>query len=184
MPHECPACRCVICHDYGDRDEADRLDLRTVEQVQEHGWSVMMVPADDEGPGFAYTIGLWHTHAVPELAVFGLDIQTMHALLNTLGSRAAQGAVLESGQEYREVVEARPVVLKETDLRWYREFFGRAISFYRRPPFPVLQVVWPDAEGRYLWQPGADEHYRQSQPQSWLKPTEHPRGVWATLVSG
>ena len=69
---------------------------------------------------------------------------------------------------------AYPRGARATDLCWYREFFGRAISFYRRPPFPVLQVVWPDAEGRYVWEPGADERYRQSQPQSWLKPTEHP----------
>lgn len=160
------------------------MDLRTVDQVHEHGWSVVMVPADDEGPGFAYTIGLWHTHGVPELAMFGLDIQTMHILLNTLGHQAAAGAVLENGRTCHDVIEGRPVVLKAADLRWYREFFGRAISFYRRPPFPVLQVVWPDAKGRFLWQPGADEHYLQSQPQLWLKPTEHPEGVWATLASG
>jgi hypothetical protein len=160
------------------------MDLRTVEQVQEHGWSVVMVPADEEGPGFAYTVGLWHTHKVSELAMFGLDIRVMQALLNTLGRKAAAGAVLESDQEHRDVVEEFPVVLKESDLRWYREFFGNAIAFYRRPPFPVLQVVWPDAEGRFPWQPGIDEHYRQSQPQSWLKPTEHPEGVWATLANG
>nr|WP_234048430.1 DUF4262 domain-containing protein [Streptomyces liliifuscus] len=134
MPDDRPACRCVICHDYGDRDEADRMDLWTVEQVREHGWSVVMVPADEEGPGFAYTIGLWHTHKVPEPAMFGLDIRVMQVLLNTLGRRAAAGAVLESDQEHRDVVEELPVVLKESDLRWYREFFGNAIAFYRRPP--------------------------------------------------
>ncbi|MFC7262772.1 DUF4262 domain-containing protein [Streptomyces lutosisoli] len=184
MPDDHPACRCVICHDYGDRDEADRMDLRTVDQIQEHGWSVVMVPADDEGPGFAYTIGLWHTHGVPELAMFGLDIETMHIMLNALGHQAAAGAVLENGRTCHDVIEGRPVILKAADLRWYREFFGRAISFYRRPPFPVLQVVWPDAKGRFLWQPGAEEHYLQSQPQLWLKPTEHPDGVWATLATG
>ncbi|MFF8881312.1 DUF4262 domain-containing protein [Streptomyces flaveolus] len=183
MPRDLPSCRCVICHDYGDRDEADPMDLRTIEQVEEHGWSVVMVPADDEGPGFAYTIGLWHTHAVPELAMFGLDIQTMHALLNALGHHAVAGTVLECDTEYHGIIEDRPVILKPTDLRWYREFFGRAIAFYRRPPFPVLHAVWPDADGRFPWQPEADEQYRQSQPQLWLKPDEHPPGVWTTLAA-
>ncbi|MFI8291600.1 DUF4262 domain-containing protein [Streptomyces sp. NPDC085614] len=184
MPHDLPACRCVICHDYGDRDEADHTDLRTIEQVRDHGWSVVMVPADAEGPGFAYTIGLWHTHRVPELAVFGLDIGTMRVLLNTLGRQAAAGTVLESGREYEEVVEGRPVALRTADLRWYREFFGGAIAFHRRPPFPVLQVVWPDAEGRFLWQVGTAEPYGRSQPRLWLRPAEHPEGVWSALVTG
>ncbi|MER7719627.1 DUF4262 domain-containing protein [Streptomyces flaveolus] len=180
MPRDVPSCRCVLCHDYGDRGEADPMDRRTIQQVEEHGWSVVMVPADDEGPGFAYTIGLWHTHAVPELAMFGLDIQTMHLLLNTLGHKAAAGTPLEPDTECHGVIEDRPVILKPADLRWYREFFGGAISFYRRPPFPVLQAVWPDTDGRFPWQPGTPKQYRQSQPQLWLKPDEHPPGVWTT----
>ncbi|MEV4872222.1 DUF4262 domain-containing protein [Streptomyces syringium] len=55
-------CRCVLCHDYGDRDEADRADLAISEDVQQHGWHVVMVPEDETGPGFAHTIGLAHTH--------------------------------------------------------------------------------------------------------------------------
>ncbi|MFE7131898.1 DUF4262 domain-containing protein [Streptomyces sp. NPDC057638] len=177
-------CRCVICHDYGDRDAADPMDRRTVEQIQEHGWSVVMVPADDEGPAFAYTIGLWHTHTVPELALFGLDIHTMHHQLNTLGHAAVGGAVLDSGTEHPGIVPEYPVVLKTADLRWYRQYFGRAIAFYRRPPFPVLQVVWPNPAGRFLWQPGIGERYQQSQPHLWLKPVEHPQGPWAPPATG
>lgn len=37
--------------------------------------------------------------------------------------------------------------LRGVDLRWYRAFFGRAIGFHGRPPFPFLQVAWPDAGG-------------------------------------
>ncbi|MEV7404535.1 DUF4262 domain-containing protein [Streptomyces sp. NPDC091267] len=184
MSNDPPPCRCVICHDYGDRDEADRMSRRTVEQVRTYGWSVVMVPADDEGPAFAYTIGLWHTHSVPELAMFGLDVQLMQELLNAVGHRAVAGTSLESGQEHHDIIEKSPLVLKSADLRWYRPFFGQAISFYRRPPFPVLQVVWPDAEGRFLWQPGTDARYRRSQPQLWLQPAQHPEGVWADLAAG
>ncbi|MGK5548153.1 DUF4262 domain-containing protein [Streptomyces sp. URMC 127] len=184
MPNDRPACRCVICHDYGDRDEVDRVDLRTIQQVQEHGWSVVMVPADDEGPGFAYTVGLWHTHGVAELAMFGLDIRTMHALLNALAREAVAGVVLESGEEYHDIIKGLPVVPLTADLRWYRAFFGRAISFYRRPPFPVMQMVWPDAKGRFLWDQGIDEGYEKSQPRLWLKPADHPAGLWAGLAAG
>ncbi|WP_432127694.1 hypothetical protein [Streptomyces sp. bgisy082] len=46
-------CRCVLCHDHGDRGEADRMDLAVIEHVQQHGWHVVMVPEDEIGPGFA-----------------------------------------------------------------------------------------------------------------------------------
>ncbi|MFE7599496.1 DUF4262 domain-containing protein [Streptomyces sp. NPDC057494] len=36
---------------------------------------------------------------------------------------------------------------------------GRSIGFYRRPPLPVLQVAWPDADGRFPWDPCPDLGY-------------------------
>ncbi|MER7847399.1 DUF4262 domain-containing protein [Kitasatospora sp. NPDC096077] len=171
-------CRCVLCHDYGDRDDADHVDLTITGNVQEHGWHVTMVPEDEIGPGFAYTIGLSHTYGEPELAMFGLDVHLMHRILNTLGQKAASGAVLADGQEHRGVGGGQQVRLRNADPRWYRTFFGRAIGFYRRPPLPVLQVAWPDANGRFHWEEQADEGHWESQPQLWLPPGEHPVGAW------
>ncbi|WP_330358825.1 DUF4262 domain-containing protein [Streptomyces chartreusis] len=173
-------CRCVLCHDYGERDEADWVDLTIIEHVQQHGWHVVMVPGDEIGPGFAYTIGLAHTHGGPELAMFGLDVRPMHRMLNRLGAKSAEGAVLADGQRHPDVVDGRQVELRQVDLRWYRTFFGRAIGFYRRPPFPVLQVAWPDADGRFHWDELSEDGHQQSQPQLWLPPREHPVGVWTS----
>jgi hypothetical protein len=171
-------CRCILCRDYGDRDDADQVERAIIGNVQEHGWHVAMVPADEIGPGFAYTIGLAHTHGAPELAMFGLDVRGMHRMLNTLGEKAASGTVLVDGQEHHGVARDLAVRLRRADLRWYRTFFGRAIGFYRRPPFPVLQVAWPDTSGRFHWEEGVEQGHRDSQPQLWLPPAEHPVGVW------
>jgi Domain of unknown function (DUF4262) len=172
-------CRCVLCHDYGDRDAADRADLRISENIRRHGRHVTMVPGDDIGPGFAYTIGLAHTHGAPELAMFGLsDVYAMGHMLNALGDRAAAGAVPEAGQKHEDVAGDRPVLLREVDPRWYRTFFGQAIRFYRRPPLPFLQVTWPDTAGCFHWEEVAGDHHRESQPRLWLPPAEHPAGVW------
>ncbi|MFJ8948307.1 DUF4262 domain-containing protein [Streptomyces sp. NPDC102395] len=156
------------------------MDLTIIENVQQHGWHVVMVPEDEIGPGFAYTIGLSHTHGAPELAMFGLDVHAMHRMLNELGAKAATGAVLADAQRHHDVVDGHQVALRSVDLRWYRTFFGRAIGFYRRPPFPVLQVAWPDVDDRFHWEERAEERHRESQPQLWLPPREHPAGVWTT----
>ncbi|MFJ6483633.1 MULTISPECIES: DUF4262 domain-containing protein [unclassified Streptomyces] len=171
-------CRCVLCHDYGDRAEADQIHGRIVGDVRRHGWHVVMVPEDEIGPGFAYTIGLAHTYGAPELCTFGRDVHEMHRVLNALGDLAATPAVPADGQEHGGVWDGGPVRLRSVDMRWFRTFFGRAIGFYRRPPLPFLQVTWPDAEGRFHWHEQAGEDHRESQPRLWLRPDDHPAGVW------
>ncbi|MFI6429372.1 DUF4262 domain-containing protein [Rhodococcus oryzae] len=171
-------CRCILCHDYGDRDEADQAELTIIDNVRQHGWHVVMVPEDEIGPGFAYTIGLSHTHGVPELAMFGIDVHAMHSILNTLGEMAAADGVLADGQKHPDVIVDRHVALRQVDPRWYRTYFGQAINFYRRTPFPALQVAWPDVHDRFHWEAQAEERHRGSQPQLWLPPSEHPAGCW------
>lgn len=151
---------------------------QTIAKIREYGWQVMMIGADEHGPGWTFTIGLWHTHGLPELAMFGLDIYAMKACLNALGGQAVDGDPPKAGQLRHEVIKDYPVALKSADLRWYRAFFGSAIRFYRRPPFPVLQVVWPDRQGLFPWHSGSSEACRTLQPQLWLTPDSHPEGVW------
>ena len=170
MPDDHFVCRCVLCHDYGDRDSADRVDMKVSEDIGRFGWHVVMVPEDDTGPGFAYTIGLAHSFGTPELAMFGLDVRVMHRALNVLGRAAANGIALEDGQEHAEVLEQRQVLLRGVDQRWYCTFFGLAIGFYRQPPLPVLQVCWPDGNGVFHWEDESGHQHRQSQPQLWVPP--------------
>ncbi|MGW0882501.1 DUF4262 domain-containing protein [Streptomyces sp. NPDC002671] len=94
--------------------------------------------------------------------------------------KAALGASLGDGQQHQGVVDGHQVALRNVDLRWYRTFFGRAMGFYRRPPFTVLQVTWPDAGGRFHWEGQAEQRHRESQPQLWLPPKEHPVAIWTS----
>ncbi|MFF0476612.1 DUF4262 domain-containing protein [Streptomyces sp. NPDC004284] len=110
--------------------------------------------------------------------MFGLDVHAMHRMLDTLGEKTAAGEALADGQSRPDVVDGCHVALRRVDRGWYRTFFGRAIAFYRRPPLPVLQVAWPDAEGRFHGDEQADESHHASQPQLWLPPGDHPVGVW------
>ena len=68
-------------------------DIRTV------GWSVSAVLGDEIAPPWAYTIGLWLSHQGPELTMFGLPVEHMTIILNTIGERIANGAVIEAGDQ-------------------------------------------------------------------------------------
>lgn len=177
MPTARATCHCVVCQDIRDLDPRTQS---TVETIHQHGWQVMMIPADDQGPGWAYTIGLWHGHRIPELAMFGLDIHLMQTVLNDLAQRAVEGQTLQADPEVHDVAGV-PVVLKSVDYRWYKAFFGTAIGYYRRPPFPFLQAVWQSRDGAFPWQPGGEE-LLDRQPRLSLRPDEHPIGVWTQDV--
>jgi hypothetical protein len=59
-------CVCLLCRPIqGDAQarparEAAWADKVTA-TVREHGWMVALIPGDEHGPAFAYTIGLHHT---------------------------------------------------------------------------------------------------------------------------
>ena len=145
--------------------------------VRLHGWSVLMIPDDHRGPGWAYTVGLWHTHRMPELAMFGLRSEMSHTCLNDLGNKVGRGVPVAADQVRYDVIERFPVHLKLIDHRWYEAFFDRALAFYRGP-VPFLQVVWPDPQGRFHWDRDSDERIHRAQPQLWKRPQDHPVGVW------
>ncbi|SHN04663.1 DUF4262 domain-containing protein [Actinacidiphila paucisporea] len=173
MPTGHDSCHCVVCQDI---DALDPRTQSTVDIIGQHGWQVTGIPADGKGPGWAYTIGLWHQHRMPEVAMFGLDVRSMQTILNDLSQRAVEGQSLDADRERHDVASV-PVVLKPVDYRWYEAFFGTAVGYYRKPPFPFLQVVWPNRAGAYPWQPGGED-LLDRQPRLDLRPDDHPVGVW------
>ncbi|MDL4774775.1 DUF4262 domain-containing protein [Actinomadura xylanilytica] len=184
MPDGRPLCHCVICHDHGDRDRLDNFQLRTIVHITQYGWSVVLVHPDGEGPGWAYTIGLWHSHRSSELAMFGSDVYEMEEILNALGRQTAEGAPPEDGERREEAARGGAAAFRPVAPRWYEALFGGAVAFYRRPPLPFLQVVWPNPDGLFPWQPGTDLPFRHSQPWLWLDPRQHPQGAWTRHLGG
>jgi hypothetical protein len=183
MPAGERRCQCLICADYGDRDRLDAIDTDLVANIDERGWGVMMIPEDDTGPGWAYTVGLWHSHFSAEIAMFGLDIYDMTDCLNVLGAQVRDGRALVSDEGRAEVIERYPVVLKDVDEGWRKAFFGTSMGFYRSTrEVPFLQVLWPDQDGRLPGVPGCSEGYLALQPSLWLTPDEHPVGCWTAQI--
>ncbi|MFI0349243.1 DUF4262 domain-containing protein [Actinomadura sp. 9N407] len=178
-----PACECILCRDYGDRDRMDNFRLRTIVHISQYGWSVVLVPADDQGPGWAYTVGLWHSLRSPELAMFGGDVYEMEEILNRLGREAGEGRPPAEGERRDDAVRGRPAAFREVDTGWYGGAFPGALAFYRRQPLPFLQVVWSDQAGLYPWQPGTELPFRRAQPWLWLDPRQHPEGVWSRRLA-
>ena len=61
-------------------DERDVLRKR-----ETTGWFVNEIAEDGEGPGFAYSFGLYERYRHPEIIIFGLPPDVMHQLINDIG---------------------------------------------------------------------------------------------------
>ena len=170
-----PACACVMCRDYGDRDRLDNFQLRTIVHVAQYGWSVVLVHADDAAPvgrtrwacGTATALPSWRCSA-------GTSTRPRRSSTGSAGtppSGAPRGRRAPRG-----VVRGRAAAFRSIDPRWYDALFPGAMAFYRRPPLPMPAGRLPDPENLFPWQPGTDLRFRRSQPWLWLNPRSTPQG--------
>lgn len=145
-------------------DAFDEVLRRQGEHIDRVGWSVTMVAPTDDDPGvtFAYTVGLT-AHAFPELVIAGLPPAIAHALLNDLAGRVYDTAVrFGHGQRIGDLVVGYDAVIVDgpaTEMLYP----GAAYARYGADRVRLQQVVWPDPQGRFPWQPGYD-HDGHPQP--------------------
>lgn len=146
-------------------DERHRAgEAQCVADVERYGLHVINVAADDRGPGFAYSVGLFRTFAHPELILVGLPRQTMHDLLNGAADAIRAGARFGGGDVTDALLEGYDCTFRPVPDRLYRAYLGWAGWFYDGQPFPALQLVYPDRERRWPWDAGAAVGFVEQQP--------------------
>jgi uncharacterized protein DUF4262 len=163
---------CGCCARVEERDEWDRWVRETVSRA---GWAVVAVTG---ATPHAYTIGLWHSYELPELAMFGLRSDDMQVWLNECARLLRHSGDLGDEVPLAGVIEGYPVLLRRMHPSWHRSLFARACSYYGVDEMPVRQVVWPDRDGRWPWDEAATANCREGQPLGWLPVGAHPDGGW------
>jgi hypothetical protein len=140
------------------------------------GWAVVAVSGETP---YAFTIGVWHSYELPELAMFGLREQDMQIWLNAcvklLRDRPTQ---VRDGEEFDGVLDRFPVQVRGVDPSWHRSLFAAMCAYYGTLETPVRQLVWPDRDGRWPWDPAATATCRERQPQVWVAVDQHAEGPW------
>jgi hypothetical protein len=149
-------------------DEHDRLRQYFLRQqdalIARYGWAVTMVEPTPTDPGipFAYTVGLT-ARTQPELVIAGLDPLIAQALLNDLAARVVeQHMQLAHGQHLHDLIAGYDAVLVDGPLT-DDLYPGTAIGRYGADRVRLRQIVWPDRDGRFPWDPGY-AYPRRAQP--------------------
>ncbi|GGL16124.1 DUF4262 domain-containing protein [Deinococcus radiotolerans] len=141
------------------------FDSSVLHHIKQRGWSVLTIPEDAEGPGFAFTVGLWANCQHPELILIGQPTAAMQA-----GLSAASQAIHDRQQRYSagyttpDLLAGHLCQFIPVPPASYRDYLGYALRLYGNEEFPVLQCVWSDHQGRFPWQPGASDALREQQP--------------------
>ena len=124
--------------------------------VGQVGWAVIkIVPTgEDLSTSYAYTVGLTE-HGLPELLISGLDPQLSQDLLNDL-ARRVHGTTqrfthLQTIGDLLRGFDAVIIDGAPTDAL----HAGLALARYGAQRVRLQQVVWPDPQGRFPWQPGS-----------------------------
>ena len=146
--------------------------------VRRTGWTSIGIMPGTRTPGWAFSVGLWHSYRAPEVSLFGLLLPDMQQRVNRAGRLIRDNKPFGYEIEIDGILDAQPVVAKRVHPGWYPTLFGFAVGFYRGAVPPFVQLVWPDSHGLFPWQPGCGLRCRTAQPQLWLPPELHPDGPW------
>ncbi|MCH9809123.1 MAG: DUF4262 domain-containing protein [Alphaproteobacteria bacterium] len=136
--------------------------------IDQFGWALMGVfDPDNEEPSFTYSTGILETLGEPEVIVFGLESDTRKWLCNEYGNRLRDGNRFEPNRDIENLVKGYPVRLIDVDTTRPEVFADHLCWthwYYGRRDFPIRQLVWPDKEGRFPWEPDCSEATRRQQP--------------------
>ena len=174
-------CQCPLC----DGEPADLGTDAYMESITGHvermGWAVPAVYGDEHGPAWAYSVGIWHTHAGPELAMFGGPVEGMSEVINAIGSKIAEGVAVEAGDTIRDVCPY-PLSIRPVHQSWrLTSMFAVSDLFYGYVRPAYLQIVWPDRRGRFPAERGFEPAFEDHQPLLWLPRDDHPPSVWSSI---
>jgi len=145
-------------------EPTDASDRALLADVRAHGYHLLTVAGDKDGPTYTFTIGLVYTFNHPEILVMGKAEAAAHLFLNGLVRAIRGGRRFAGNQTYTDALDNSPVAFVPIPLRHYRDYIGYAMWLYRSMDFLAIQALYPDAGGTFPSDPAADTHVKAQQP--------------------
>ena len=77
------------------------------------------------------------------------------------GDQMAGGKTFQAFERVSDFAEGYDCAFAPIEFEHYRNYLGYAVWFYRSlpTPFPAVQMVWPDKEGRFPWEADYDKRF-------------------------
>ncbi|MGN7721853.1 DUF4262 domain-containing protein [Chitinophaga sp. 22620] len=133
--------------------------------IEKFGCHLVQIETDGYLPGFVYTIGLFKEFGHPEIICFGLKPAVMASILNHACDLVKKGENLTINRPYTGFLQGFEIQFLEVDKAYYPDYVGYAGWFYDMTfDFPLLQLIWPDKQQHFPWEPGFNPDWKFKQP--------------------
>jgi len=143
-----------------------------LDQIEQKGWAWQYVHAEDDGefgafPFYCYTVGLV-AKGIPDLIVVGLNPRVATDAGDELIARALQAGAEPWGINtvLLDVFKNSRAMLVDVPHEYAanRTLFALDFAEAVSKPLQVVQLVWPDQNGRLPFEEGADPAFVEVQP--------------------
>ena len=145
------------------------MEEEIAEVVREHGWFAASI--SHHQPPFLYTIGLMQTCRHTEFIMFGLEMDNMHALFSQFVRDIRAGRSYDKPGVYTVDMggDGHRVGFRQVHPTQHEIYLGFAMGFCRHigrwGELEAMQVLWPDAAGKFPFEVGCDLEVCQLQPR-------------------
>jgi hypothetical protein len=146
------------------RTAKDDLERQVIHNIAEFGWHAVNVVEDDGHPPWSFSIGFYETYGFPEMIIIGRSRSTSHHILETLSNQLEKNQTPDLSAPTLDLLPGTPCLFREVQPRYYSDYVGFALWFYRKRRFPLYQIIWPNNEGLYPWNPKASKAFKDWQP--------------------
>jgi hypothetical protein len=140
---------------------------RAAQDVQQSGLHIADAFPDENAPGFSvffsYTAGVWQTFEQPELIVFGLRPEAAHAILHVAADHIRHGQRYVDGDQADDITRDYLVHFRAAPTDHPRWPMSVTSAYYGHRNYPVLQLVMPDKDHHWPWEPECDPLVAYSQ---------------------
>ncbi|MBX3463172.1 MAG: DUF4262 domain-containing protein [Planctomycetes bacterium] len=145
-------------------DGLSPAEQQVLDDVEQSGLHVAHQPARGDLPAGSHSVGLWEHFEQPEVLVFGLPDEVAAALLEALADEVDAGRRFHDGERHEGLLQDYPVRFVAVPRERLADVLPTACWAYDGDDFPAVQLVWPDKQGRWPWDPAARDGFAARQP--------------------
>jgi hypothetical protein len=139
----------------------DAIEMAALAAIDRYGVQITYVGGGDGTVPFAYTAGL-AARDHPELILLGgIRPDYAQVTLNDLAFRVLGGVTFTEGDRFSDVIQGYDVIIAGPASPVWDPLYpvSMAKALYGDRARGPLQVLYPDRQGRFPWDEGAETHY-------------------------
>jgi Domain of unknown function (DUF4262) len=147
-----------------NEEKLKQIDEKLANDIEKYGLQVLHVFADETGPGFSYSIGLFETYNHPEILIIGLKQELLHRLINNMAEDIKNGKTYIPLNFYPDILDGFLCYIVKVDADYYDAYVGQAQRYYQEVDFPLIQCIYPTVKGIYPWEKDWPEEIKDLEP--------------------